>query len=107
MYIRIGILITIFFVNAVVFFRMVWGPTGLLEYYALKDKHQTLQAQIDDLDLKNLALSNEIRLLQTDNRYVEQVIRQHLHFIKNNELLYLFGAKHSKLSGADVNVGKN
>lgn len=107
MYIRIGIIITIILVNAIVFFRMVWGPTGLLEYYALKDKYQLLQAQIDDLDAKNVELSNEIRLLQTDKRYVEQVIRQHLHFIKNNELLYLFGANHSKLLGADVNVGKN
>lgn len=88
------------------FARMVWGPTGLLEYYALKEQYQVLQNQIADLDSKNLELSNEIRLLQTDNKYVEQVVRQQLHYIRNNELLYLFDGALQQ-AGANGNVGKN
>lgn len=79
----------------------------MLEYYALKEKYQSLQSQIDEIDANNVILSNEIRLLQTDNRYVEQVVRQHLHYIKNNELLYLFDNKNPQSLGAEGNVRKN
>lgn len=107
MYIRISILVLLLLINIVLFVRMVWGPTGLLEYYALKEKYQSLQSQIDEIDANNVILSNEIRLLQTDNRYVEQVVRQHLHYIKNNELLYLFDNKNPQSLGAEGNVRKN
>ena len=107
MYIRISILIILLLINIALFVRMVWGPTGLLEYYALKEKYQTLQNQIDDIDTSNVTLSNEIRLLQADNHYVEQVVRQHLHYIKNNELLYLFDNKNPQSLGAEGNVRKN
>lgn len=107
MYIRIGFLLILLLFNVVLFARMVWGPTGLLEYYALKAQYQELQDQIGALDEKNMDLSNQIRLLQTDNRYVEQVVRQQLHYIRSNELLYLFDATPSQQSGAKGNVGKN
>lgn len=107
MYIRISVLIFLLLINIVLFIRMVWGPTGLLEYYTLKEKHQNLQSQIDTIEASNVALSNEIRLLQTDNRYVEQVVRQNLHYLKSNELLYLFDNKNPQSLGAEGNVRKN
>ena len=41
---------------------------------------------------RNLSLSREIRLLQTDQKYVEKMIRQRLHYLRDNEILYLFDA---------------
>ena len=35
-------------------------------------------------------LSREIRLLQTDDSYVEKMIRQRLNYVRKNEILYLF-----------------
>ena len=91
MFWRSFILVIVAIVNLVLFTRMVWGPTGLLEYRELKRQHAGLEAQIAGLNAENLALSREIRLLQSDSPYMEKVIRQRLHYVHDNEVLYLFG----------------
>ncbi|MFT4300734.1 MAG: septum formation initiator family protein [Desulfovibrio sp.] len=92
MFWRSFILVVLGLVSVVLFSRMVWGPTGLLEYRELKKQYSDLEKQIADLDAENMALSREIRLLQSDNQYVEKVIRQRLHYVRDNEVLYLFDA---------------
>ena len=92
MFWRSLILVVLGLVSAVLFSRMVWGPTGLLEYRELKKQYSDLEKQIADLDAENMSLSREIRLLQSDNQYVEKVIRQRLHYVRDNEVLYLFDA---------------
>ncbi|WP_298032166.1 septum formation initiator family protein [uncultured Desulfovibrio sp.] len=89
------------------FTRMVWGPTGLVEYRELKQQYAALQEQITGLDAENLALSREIRLLQSDSQYVEKMIRQSLHYMRDNDVLYLFGNSAKTGSGAANNDGKN
>lgn len=92
MFWRSFILVVLGLVSVVLFSRMVWGPTGLLEYRELKKQYSDFEKQIADLDAENMALSREIRLLQSDNQYVEKVIRQRLHYVRDNEVLYLFDA---------------
>ena len=87
---RTVILVVLALINLVLFGRMVWGPTGLLEYRALKRQYADMERRIADLDAGNMAISREIRLLQADNQYVEKVIRQRLHYVRDNEVLYLF-----------------
>ncbi|MBQ9453290.1 MAG: septum formation initiator family protein [Desulfovibrio sp.] len=91
MFWRSLILMIVALINIVLFTRMVWGPTGLIEYRELKRQYENIENQIASLDADNLALSREIRLLQGDERYVKKVIRQRLHFVHDNEVLYLFG----------------
>jgi len=91
MFWRTFILVVLGLLNMVLFVRMVWGPTGLIEYRELKHQYAELEKQIAGLDTENLSLSREIRLLQSDNQYMEKVIRQRLHFVRDNEVLYLFG----------------
>lgn len=107
MFWRAFILVVLTLVNVVLFSRMVWGPTGLVEYHRLKRQHADLEKQIVALDAENLALSREIRLLQSDNQYVEKMIRQRLHYVRENEVLYLFGDTAQAGSGAAKNDGKN
>ena len=92
MFWRSFILVVLGLISIVLFSRTVWGPTGLLEYRELKKQYADLEKQIADLDKENMALSREIRLLQSDNQYVEKVIRQRLHYVRDNEVLYLFDA---------------
>ena len=92
MFWRSFILVVLGLISIVLFSRTVWGPTGLLEYRELKKQYADLEKQIADLDKENVALSHEIRLLQSDNQYVEKVIRQRLHYVRDNEVLYLFDA---------------
>lgn len=77
-------------INLVLFYHMIWSSAGLLVYRELKARHAELEAQVEALEKENLDLSREIRLLQSDNSYVEKKIRQHLHYVRDNELLYLF-----------------
>jgi len=94
--------------NVALFYRMVWSPYGLLVYHKLRQEHVQLETQIQELDKQNLALSHEIRLLRSDDSYVEKMIRRRLHYVKDNEVLYLFyDAPSSSKAGAPADEGKN
>lgn len=93
-------------VNIALFWRMVWGPTGLLEYRDLKKRYAELEQRIAALDAENLAISREIRLLQSDGAYVEKAIRQRLRYVRGNEVLYLFGEA-APQGREQVHDGKN
>jgi cell division protein FtsB len=94
-------------INIALFGRMVWGPTGLLEYRELKKQHAALEEQIAAIDRENVALSREIRLLQQDKQYMEKVIRQRLHYVRGNEILYLFDNASQVHAGAVAHERKN
>ncbi|CAK7013721.1 MAG: Cell division protein FtsB [Desulfovibrio sp.] len=81
-------------INCVLLYSLVWGEQGVKAYRNLKEQHQVLEARINELDEKNIALSREIRLLQTDEKYIEKVIRQRFNFVKDNEILYIFPGSH-------------
>lgn len=93
MFWRATILLLLGLFNIALFSRMIWGPTGILEYRELKQRHGRLQEEIRALDGENLALSKEIRLMQSDNQYVEKMIRQKLHYVRNSEIVYIFDNK--------------
>ena len=88
---RTIILLVVALVNIILFIRMIWGPTGLIEYHKLKNEYNNIEQQIAGLDSENLILSREIRLLQTDSSYMEKMIHQRLHYVHDNEVIYLFG----------------
>ena len=94
--------------NVALFYRMVWSPYGILVYHKLRQEHAQLETQVQELDKHNLALSREIRLLRNDDSYVEKMIRQRLHYVKDNEILYLFhDAQSTSKAGATADAGKN
>ena len=78
-----------------------------MAYRDLKRTYQALEQEIASVDKENLALSREIRLLQTDKQYVEKVVRERLHYVRENELLYLFSSSRDAGSGAADDNGKN
>lgn len=95
-------------VNALLLYRFVWGTNGLVDYQSLKKQGKMLEQRISELDKANLALSREIRLLQSDDKYNEKMIRKRLNFVKDNEILYLFpDAQEAARPGAGPDEGKN
>lgn len=96
---RVIILVFLGIVNIAVFGHMIWGPTGIIEYREVKDQYAALQRQLSELDMQNMSLSREIRLLETDDRYFEKMIRLRLHYVRPNEILYLFDKKAEDNSG--------
>lgn len=108
MFWRVFIITALGVLNVVLFYRMVWSPYGILAYHKLKKEHTQLEEHVQELDQQNLALSREILLLRNDDGYVEKMIRRRLHYVKENEILYLFSdAQSSSKAGAEADEGKN
>ncbi len=106
-WLRVFLLLFLGVINLVIFGRMLWGSTGLIEYMALKNQYAQLREKAASLDAQNLALSRSIRLVKSDNQYMEKMIRQRLHYLRDNEILYLFGSAEQKRPGASPNDRKN
>ncbi len=77
-----------------VIFYFVWltwfGNRGdrVLRLVANEINHLTEHNQ--ELKVENQRLEHKIRLLQSDARYQELVVRRDLHMIRDNEILFLF-----------------
>ena len=95
-------------INGILLYGLIWGGQGLRAYRNLKEQHYLLEMRIQELDERNIALSKEIRLLQSDEKYQEKVIRQRFNFVKNNEILYIFhGAADAAKTGAGLHESKD
>ena len=78
------------FLNLVLVYNLIWGDRGIIAYKDLKARCATLQASLDQIHKNNHDLSQEIRLLQSDDKYLEKVIRNRMNFVRENETLYIF-----------------
>ncbi len=88
---RLAILCSLVFLNCFLAYKAVWGTSGLIAHGELKAEQHAAEEQCRQLDEANRLLSREIRLLQTDKAYMEKMIRERLHYLRENEILYLFG----------------
>lgn len=104
---RVLILIFLGVCNVALFGKMIWGSTGILEFRQLKKQYSELRERINTLDAENMALSRDIRLLRTDKQYMEKMIRQRLHYLRDNETVYLFATRAQSRTGAVSDDGKN
>jgi cell division protein FtsB len=94
--------------NLVLCYNLVWGKSGAIAYMDLRSRCEILENRIASAGEQNLALSREIRLLQSDAQYIEKTIRNRLNFVRGNEILYIFPSEDAgDLSGAPVNEAKN
>ena len=86
--------------------RLFFSEQGIMGYLALKTESEELSLEIEKINKKNLVLSREIELLNSDTKYLEKVIRSKLNFVKDNEILYLFPTNQTH-SGVLPDDGKN
>lgn len=85
----------------VLVYNLIWGNSGAIAYKELRARCDALEERIRRIADSNLALSKEIRLLQSDEKYIEKMIRNRLNFVRNNEILYIFpGQEAGEASGA-------
>ena len=76
--------------NVVLAYNLIWGERGVIAYKELRLRCDFLEERIRQAGESNLELSREIRLLQSDEKYIEQIIRNRLNFVRGNEILYIF-----------------
>lgn len=104
---RVIILVAAGLLDVALFGKMIWGPGGVVEYGELKRQYSDLRQHIAKLDDQNLALSRDIRLLQSDNQYMEKMVRQKLRYLRDNEVVYLFPVQAESQNGALSHDSKN
>lgn len=109
MLIRKIILTASLFLNLVLVYALIWGQRGIIAYKELREHCDTLSARIQVLGEEELALSQEIRLLKAnDDKYLENLIRNRLNFVRENEILYIFPLETAgSLSGAPFHETKD
>ncbi len=104
---RTCILVFLGILNVVLFYRMIWGDGGILAFNALRQEHTSMEQELARVEAQNIQLSKEIRLLKTDDAYVEKMIRQRLHYVRKNEILYLFTHDADRSKQGENDAGKN
>ena len=67
------------------------GPQSLVSYRELASQYAELLKERDGFDVVNAGLSREIRLLQSDEKYVEKMIRQRLNFVRVTKFFIFYG----------------
>ncbi len=87
---RTCILVFLGILNVVLLYRIIWGDGGIFLFNELRQSHTILEQEIAAIDAENMQISKEIRLLKSDDAYTEKMIRQRLHYVRDNEILYLF-----------------
>lgn len=101
-----AILVLALLMNVTLAYRLMWGEQSISAWHDLKGMQTQLTAELHELDKRRSDLSREIRLLQTDDAYVEKMIRQRLNYVRKNEILYLFDdtrTEDSTWAGAGTN----
>ena len=94
--------------NMVLLYNLIWGGSGAISYNELRERCADLEDRIKRISEENLALSKEIRLLQSDEKYIEKMIRSRLNFVRSNEILYIFPDETKvESSGVQPNEAKN
>ncbi len=75
--------------NFVLAYSLLFGKQNVFVWQGLHNKYDNLLADLEKIDFQKAELSQQIRLLHQDPLYLEQVIRQKLNYVKENEILYV------------------
>lgn len=79
-----------FFLNVAFLSALVWGEHGLAGYEHLRQEYDALKLELEELKEQHSQLERKLGLLKNDDAYIEKMIRKHLKFVKDNEILYDF-----------------
>lgn len=71
----------------------VFGEKGALRLHQVRQHQAYLIERAQQLNVSNNMLRNEISALQNDDRYLEQVARGQLSFVRDGELVYQFSPR--------------
>ena len=93
--------------NAILLYSLIWGQDGAFAYKELKNECVSLEKKIQEMDELNHSLSKEIKLLRTDGKYLEKMIRTKLNLVRDNEILYTFPDDEADTAGALSHESKN
>jgi cell division protein FtsB len=68
-------------------FHVVFGANGLTAFEAKRRQNALLTQQINDLKAENEKLAEHNARLQSSDAAIEEAIRRHLHFTRQDEII--------------------
>jgi len=80
-----GIFILAAYLGAIIF-----GDNGLMELNRKKAQLEKIQAENQGIEKKNQALYRRVNRLKNDPAYLEHVVRQQLHVVGEDQLVFKF-----------------
>jgi len=83
-----GTLSTCVVALALFVFAAIYGGHGLMDLLQLRGEQRQLEHAAFQLQQRNEQLRERVRLLQTDDRYIEKLARERLGLVKKGELVY-------------------
>ena len=84
------IFVILLVVNIILIYKIIWSDSGVMAYLKVKDEYRKLYDENEKIKLENIKLSNNIRMLKGDKEYLADIIRKEMHYVKKNEIVYMF-----------------
>ena len=81
---------TLLFLYVLLALSSAIGEHGFVHLWKLRQEQLLLETKAVTLLQENKELRERIAQLQTDNSYLEKVVREELKFAKKGEIVYLF-----------------
>ncbi len=79
-----------FLLLVVLFLIILFGEKGFYDYIFLKNQYADIQKENMSIENEGRRIYQKIKRLKTDLDYIEEIARQHLGMIKENEVVYQF-----------------
>ncbi|HFQ80146.1 MAG TPA: septum formation initiator family protein [Desulfobacterales bacterium] len=73
-----------------------FSPYGLRNYLDMRARLTKVSTEVNNLKQQNKALRLEIRHLQSDPAYQEEIARRNFHMLKRNEMIFDFSKPKKK-----------
>jgi cell division protein FtsB len=88
MYFRF-ILVLLLAVNILLAWAILGGERGIHAYRQQQQILKEVESRLSQVREDNIELSRKVRLLKTNKAYQEHMIRTRLHYVQNNEVIYI------------------
>lgn len=76
-------------INLLLLYQFFMSQKGLVTYLEIEARSKDLKQKVQRVNEENRQLSREIRKLKSEDLYLKKVIRTRMHYVEENEILYL------------------
>ncbi len=94
------------FLLVALFLMILFGDKGFYDYMFLKKQYKEIETENEVIDGEGRRVYEVIKRLRTDLDYVEEIARQQLGMIKENEVVYQFPNEESPKENPGTETSK-
>lgn len=77
-------------INALMLYKLFWTQSGVFHLTEIKSAYEEIDKQNQELIQENKQLSQTIRALRKNEKYLKEAIRKEMRYVQDNEVIYFF-----------------